>query len=454
MKIKLLFLTGLLAVLAGCGGPRVTTIPDVSPPLIQEEVFSWVGQVAGNMLFPCAAGIGWVDKSGRIGTWDPEKKAPGPVWPLPFAVEDPPFRQGVFLTIRSQTKDQWLVFDLVRMEIVWTASVPEATQVLGMDGRHWVYLDGENLAVRQGPDPDAVFRQPVADKEFFNCHFFPERILILSRRHLFVFWRQSGKFQQLPLPLPAASEFVFLGEHIYYGSSQRQLVKYSLREKKMSWKTKLGHDLERRPQIKAATVVLSTADNNVLQMSQRGSVRWWLALDSILEYALLPMTDHLAAFLLNRHVAFIDVRRQLVTYFKIQGRPAGMPLACKDNLYFLLQDAGNAQKLQRVGNHYGIDLELAPGPAQWLGMPVTVSFQTNNLLTPRSQCLIRAEAGETVLLKKFKTARGGQLVWLPAKTGTYRLRVSAAALNRQEEKEIAVQVFDPRALMALVLCFF
>jgi hypothetical protein len=165
------------------------------------------------------------------------------------------------------------------------------------------------------------------------------------------------------------------------------------------------------------------------------------------------MSDHLAAFLLNRDVVFIHDLRQQVTVFKIQGRPAGTPLACGDHLYFMVQGNGSVKKLQRLGNHYGIELTVTPGPAQWLGIPLTVSFRTHNLLSPRSQCVIQDESGQTLLLKKFKTAGRGSLVWLPKRTGTYRLRVSAAALNRDEGAEVSLQVFDPRAIIPLLRLF-
>ncbi len=448
MKVRFILAASLLVLLVRCGKPSLTLIPEISPPLIQEEVFTWTGQAAGNVLFSCAAGIGWVEKSGQIVTWNPDKKTAGKIFPLPFTVSAPPFCQGDFLALRSQADDQLLVFDLALMETKFAASHLPVKRILGVDGRHLVYLDGETLVVRDLLNSAGIFHQPTADQDFFNCLFSPERILVMSCGHLFVFWRHSGKFQQVPLPLPAVTPFACQGENIFYGSSQRLLVKYSLRRRKLIWKLKLGHDLERQPLVQAGTSVVSPADNNVLQVSGSGSVRWWLALNSILQYDLVPMADHLAAFLINREIKFIHIRRQQVTLFKIQGRPAGRPLAYKNDLYFLVA-AGDKQKLQRVGNYYGMDVTVAPDQVQWLGVPFTVSFQTRNLLKPRIQCVIRDESGKTVLLKKFGLVAQGQLVWLPQRAGIYRVHVSAVALNRKDEKEFLFQVFDPRHIMLL-----
>jgi hypothetical protein len=442
MKVRSILLPGLLALMAGCAAPRVTLVPEISPPLLQEEVFAWTGQVAGNMLFNCAEGIGWVDAAGRIITWDPEKKAAGKVFPLPFAVDDHPFHQGDFLALASQPDDQLLVFDLARMEMKFALRDLRAKQLLAVDGEHLVYLDGENLVVYSWRDPAGIFRQPTAEKMFFNCHFFADRILIMSSRQLFIFWKRSGKFQSLPLSAEAAAGFACQGEYLYYGSSQRQLVKYSPQRNKLAWKLKLGQNLERPPFISGDAIIISPDDNNVLRLNRNGSVRWWLALDSILQFDMLPMADHLAAFLLDQEIKFIEPRRRQEIVFKISGRPTGTPLVYKQGLYFFLAD-GKAQKLQRVGNQYGIELTLAPDKVQWRGAPVVFSIQTSNLLSPSLLAVIRDEAGQTLLRKKYEMVQSASLVWIPAQAGVYRLHVSAAALNRNEEQEISFRVFDP-----------
>jgi hypothetical protein len=147
MKIQLGFLIGFLAVMTGCGKQHITLIPEISPPLIQEEVFAWTGQAAGFDLFPCAEGIGWVDASGQIVTWNPEKKIAGKVLRLPFAVSDPPFRQGDFLVLKNQADKQLLVFDLARMEIRIALRDFAVKQILAVNGDCLVYLDNENLVV-------------------------------------------------------------------------------------------------------------------------------------------------------------------------------------------------------------------------------------------------------------------------------------------------------------------
>jgi hypothetical protein len=452
-KTRLFASGALLAALLACAAPRLVPVAEISPPLIQEEVFAWSGQVAGQELFSCRNGIGWVDAAGQIVTWDPEKRAAGEPWPLPFAVGDPPFRQGDFLALKSRAEDHWLVIDLARMETRFDVRDLRAKQILGVDGDHLVYADGESLVVLSRLEPAGNFRWPAVENKFFNCHFSSEHILIMSDRRLFVFRRRDGQFQQLPLPVEAAAGFFCRGKFIYYGSSRRQLVKYSWREQRLAWKLKLGQSLERQPFISGGAIIIAPADNNVLRVSDSGSVRWWLALHSIPQFDLLPMADHLAAFLLNGEIAFIDFRRRGETVFKMIGRPVGPPLVYGHDLYFFLA-AEEKQKLQRVGNRYGLELTMDPERALWLGEAVRFSILVHNLLGPKLRLVISDAEGQALLAKDFGVAERAEPVWIPPRAGVYRLQASAAARNRNDDKELSFQVFDPREIFLNLYLFF
>ena len=203
---------------------------------------------------------------------------------------------------------------------------------------------------------------------------------------------------------PAASPLFCDGENVYYGSSQRQLVKFSLTQKRLVWKMKLGRTLERQPFAFAGCIVANPADNNVLQVNGRGSVRWWLALKSTMRFDLVPMNDNLAAVLLNREIKFIDLVHKKVTVFKSRGNPVSNPLALGHDLYFMLQE-GKTCKLQRVGNHYGIEVEMDPAKVRWTGQSIRFFIQSRNLLKPTFNLLISDREGQTVLSKSTESGR-------------------------------------------------
>ena len=439
-------MSGLFFICCGRGS-RPALIPEISPPLIQEDAFVCSGRLAGDILFPCAAGIGWVDAAGKIVTWNAEKKIAGASIMLPFPVNDPPFHQGDFLVLKNPAADHLLVFDLAELKVRAELHDLHATRILGVDRDCLVYLDSEDLVVYSWQNPSGIFRQPLLKGEFFNCHFSPDRILILNSEQLLIFRKKNGEFQQAPLPIPAASALFCDGEYIYYGSSQRQLVKFSLPLKSLVWKMKLGQTLERQPFIFAGTIVANPADNNVLQVNGRGSVRWWLALQSTMRFDLVPMTDHLAAVLLNRDIKFIDLGQKQVTVFKSRGNPVSKPLAFRHDLYFMLQEE-NTCKLQRVGNHYGIEVELDPAQAKWTGRSIRFSIRSRNLLKPSFDLLISDREGRPVLSKRLGTAEPVQLAWIPLQPGTFTIKVTATGLNRKADAEVSFQVLDPQKMVS------
>jgi hypothetical protein len=427
----------------GCRRSHPLLVPEISPPLVQEEVFSWTGRVAGNVLFPCAGGMGWVDEAGRIVTWDPGKKAAGPEMRLPYPVSAPPFRQGELLVLKDAPGGRLLICDLAGPRVIAELPGLEAERILGVDRDCLVYLKGESLVVNFWEKEAGIFRLETPGENFHNCSFSPERILILGREHLFTFWKTTGKFASLTLAQPAASPFFQDGGNIYYGSTRRFLVKLSLADSRPAWKLKLGQVLEKRPFAFAGSIVAGTADHNFLQVNERGTILWWQALGSTMNFDLVPMSDHLAAFLLNGEVKFIDPRHQQVSEFKSKGHPLGPPLALGHDLFFMLQE-GTALKLQRLGNRYGIDIDLEPAAVRWLGQSVRFALRPRNLLEPAWDCTIRNALGEQVFSKSMKTTENVSLAWLPLQPGKYCIRVRVRALNRNEESALFVQILDPQ----------
>jgi hypothetical protein len=453
MKAKTIVLLAGLAFFCGCRQAHPLLVPEISPPLVQEEVFSWTGRLAGNVIFPCAGGLGWVDESGRILTWDPEKKATGLEIKLPFPVIAAPFRQGNFLALKNEQADHLQVWDLHDLKIKFELHDLKVKRILAVDGDCLVYLDAADLIIYSWKHPAGIFRLPAKDGIFFNCEFLPDRILILGQEKLFTFFKNNGQFESKTLPQPAASPFFSDGENIYYGSARRFLVKLSLADNRPAWKLKLGQVLGKRPFAFSGSIVAGTADHNFLQVNVRGSILWWQALGSTMSFDLLPMSEHLAAFLLNGEVKFIDPRRRQVTVFKGVGHPLGQPLAFGHDVYFMLRE-GPAVKLQRLGNRYAIDIELEPAKVRWLGQSVRFALQTRNLLEAAWDCVIRDAAGQQVFSKSMETTERVSLAWLPQQPGKFTIRVQARALNRSCESEISVQILDPlQALPGFYLHF-
>jgi hypothetical protein len=446
MKIKTLLLLAGLAFFCTCRRSRPLLVPEISPPLVQKDILTWTGRLAGDLIFPCAGSIGWVDEAGKIIACDIKNKTAAAVLELPFPVTLPPFRQGNFLVLRDMASDRLMVCDLTGPKVIFESLNMHAEQVLGVDGDCLVYLDGKGLVVHLWEKPAGMHRLQELDKRYFNCHFSPERILILGQERLLVFWRKIEKFKSRPLPQPAASPFFCDGEHIYYGSTQRFLVKYAMAKGKLDWKLRLGQVLDRQPLAFAEALVVSPSDQNVLQLNRRGSLLWWQALRSTMKYDLQPMSENLAAVLLNRQVKFIDPKAQRVVAFASEGNPASQPLAFKHELFFLVHD-GDAYRLQRVGNRYGIDILLEGGRAGWVGRSLHIVLQSCNLQRASLSCEIRDEAEQVVFGRSAIKAQRAALDWVPLRPGKFTIHAQASAENRSPVNEELVQVVDPQQLV-------
>ncbi len=446
MKAQSILLLAIFALSAACSRTRPVLIPEISPPLAQEEVCTWTGAPAWDFLFPCVNGVGWIDAAGKIVVCDVETKKITEVYAVPFVVTVPPFLQGDLLVLQDKASDRLLIYDLAERSLKFDASGLGARQVLGVDADCLVYHDSGQLSVNFWKRSGAVFRSEEKAERFFNCFFSPERILILTPERLRTFRKKSGRFESEPLPQPAVSPFLFFAEHLYYGAGERFLVKYSLEKKKLIWKLKLGQALLRQPLAFAGTIVASPEDRNLLQVNRRGSILWWQGLGSALSFDLLPMNENLAAVLLNRKIKFVDPRRRQVTPFPGAARLLGPPLAWRGDLYFMACEEGTC-RLLRLGNRYGVEIELEPAPVRWAGSSLRFFVSTQNLVEPSWECVILDAQGEAVFSRSMKGEGKTPLVWVPPQAGTYIIRVRARGLNRDVQKEMSLQVLDARQVV-------
>ena len=158
------------------------------------------------------------------------------------------------------------------------------------------------------------------------------------------------------------------------------------------------------------------------------------------------MKEHLAAFLLNHEIKFIDLGRRQVTEFTGRGNPVSRPLAVNQDLYFMLQEGKNC-RLQRVGNHYGIELELDPAKVIWTGRSIRFSLQSRNLLDPSFDLQISDPEGQKVFSKSGKISAPLQLVWIPPRAGKFTITVMAKGMNRKAEASMSFQVLDPQKII-------
>ena len=439
MKAHAFLLLSAVTLAAACRPARPLLVPEISPPLVQEELHSWKGAPASPLLFPCAGGVGWIAADGRIVAWDPGKRKATEAFALPFLPTAPPLLQDGLLLLQHEPSDRLLVLDLAALEVKFASQGLGLGRVLGVGDGAVVHLDGDRPAVRFWDRPREAFRAARGDSGFFDCLVSSGRILVLGRERLYSFRRAAGAFQDAALPAPATSPSCLDGDSLYYGAGRR-LVKYSLSRGRAEWQLKLGHDLRRRPLLFAGAVTATPDDHNLLRVNRRGSLLWWRSLGSGLSCDLLPMGENLAAVLLNREVQFVDPKSRSVVPFTGAARFLGPPLAFGGYLY-ALDCQGGACRLLRLGNRYGVDIEIEP--ARWLGRSLRFFVQTRNLVDPRWRCQVLDAQGNAVFRREDRGGERTALAWVPQQAGTFLIRVEASGRNRDARGEARVQVLDP-----------
>jgi len=452
MRFKALLLSLLLALAGACRRPHPRLLPEISPPLAQEEVCAWKGAPAWNVLFPCAGGIGWIDPRGRVVACDAPGAAIREIF-APALAPSLPSLHGRFLVWREEASGRFLAFDLEEGQVKMDPIVPGAGPLLGAGAEGLVCLEEGSPALRPWASPQEAVRADERDERFLSCHFLPERVVVLGQNRLFYLPAGGRRFASRPLPVPAASPGLCDEGALYYGSGRRTLVKLARDWTRAEWELSLGQALERRPLAFAGAVVASPADHTVLRVNRRGTILWWRPLGATLDFDLVAMEENLAAVLLNRTIRFLDPRQGRSTVFADAPRLFGPPLSREGSLYYLSGE-GEDFRLLRLGNRYGVDVELEPAAAYWAGKSLRFTLRAHNLVAPSWECTVLDAEGKAVFQRRLTAADNVDLAWVPPRPGAYRIRARAQGRNREGQAEATVQVHDPlRAAPFLFLQF-
>lgn len=451
MKTILLLAIAVMLMLPGCG--KVKTVPEISDNLSDIDMMDLTGEGLTRALAKHGSKLVMIKSSGEVFRWDSENKMVDSLYNLNREITPDVFQQGDFLVARQQGADSGVhvIFDVGLMKEAAVIDDPGIRKVLGVDRDRLLFRSADNrlaaLDYRSGNSPAPVAAALPKDETLFNCQWQGDQALILASHHLYRYSKSSGVFESLTLKTEAASGFLLVGDAIYYGSAQRELVKYSLRARKIRWRFKLADHLETAPVKVGPYIVVVPGDNNVYFFNKNGSIYWWQQLNSTMFMPPYAMTDNVVVFLWNQKVKLFDYKKKKVTTYPLERKPTTAPVQIGGYLYVVSTEDDDdrrddelpaLRRLSRLGNHYGLEIKTDPNYIKPMGRSVKFTLIPINMVEPRYRVKIvvaspaDGDTGDGVVFEKQIGVKDKpNFVWVPPQAREYRLMIEIDAQNKK-----------------------
>ncbi len=451
MKIRNVFLLLFLILSVPALFAAASKIPEISPSLNQEELINLTGKPVIKAIIPFESKLILVGWNGEIFRWNPDEK----MIDLRLSPERPVqadcFSQGKYLILKAQAPDNnpgtptsYMIYDLSSMKKIAELKKRTIHHIIGLNQSLICYVPNDEKmqpVIVNYLTGETVKTVPTDEKEsVFNGQWQGNSLYVLSTKSLHIIDMNPANpaIQSIQLKDTAASGFLLDGNYIYYGSSTRELVHFSVKSHKNKWKFLLGDNLKVEPTKIGKYIIIVAKDNNIYFFNKNGTLYWWDKLDSSLQYAPLPMKDFVAVVLWDKRIKFLDYKHKKSQNFPLERLAVTNPVCINHYIYIVSQEDKEEgaedpyttyRRLAKIGNYYGVEVSNEPQGLIPVGKSVLFSLNPVNLIDPDYEIKIFTKPAEPeskpelVLDKKLSKKDKPTFIWIPKTEAEHNLQI-------------------------------
>ena len=418
-------------------------LPEITPVLGEENLLILKTRPLADRLFATVGGLLFVEPEGNISKFDFRSGMIIDRAHLLAAIEEAVMAQNGLLALKQTGTDRWIVLDPVSMRKCGEFAAGGIREVIGVNRHYLVYRSEARLVFAAFPKGDILASFPLENHKFLGCVFLEDAVLALTEEKLLQFVSSTRRLQEIDLAEKPISGFLYNRGDIYYGSSSRRLIRFSIGKKKAVWKLKLGGLLIEPPLKLARYICVLPLDQNAYFVNFSGTVSWWTQLDSIRQYAPVAMSENLVVFLMNGEVKFLNPRRKTVCALKLASRALGGVVSGGGYVYFLAPGgSGGETVISRIGNRIAIDISAESPAPRFAGQSLVFSLFPRNLIKPVCKVTLFDGSGNLILEKGFAVGQNPRILWMPEKSGNYLLKAEARGVNAVRQNQLQVTIID------------
>lgn len=436
----------MILIIAGSGYTKVKALPEITPNLSEIHVMDLTGKNLAKTLAVTDSQLVFTSLEGQLFRWDPANQIVNSLNHLTSAIDPEVFSQSDYLILKPLKTGKYSIFRLDELKEIAALDQVNIQRVLGLDQEIVVYLVDNEIYIYNYRSRQLLKTLKIGKKkdyQVYNSEFSGNNLFLFSTRYLFIYDRTRDVVERIELTRLATSGFLLEGNEIYYGSEQRELIKFSLKSRKISWALQLADVLKATPKKIGQYVAIIPGDNNIYFFNQNGTLYWWEKLDSAWLLEPVAMKENIVVFLWDKNIKFFNYKKKQVTTYPLNRRVKTNPVYIDDYIYVVTEDkTGEGQEedegpypshLSKIGNHYGVEIVADPKYVKPLGKSVRFNLRPINLVKPKLKIkIVKNQPGnETpVFDKTISSNEKLNFIWIPAEAVEYRMIIDVTAENK------------------------
>lgn len=450
----LLVVAMAVAFFTGACGGRVNIIPEVSNALLDEAVGDPLKDVAaGATVIAGDSNLVLFTPEGKIHRFNLENRMRDFLVDLAAPIEPGIIHQKDIVVLKEKNTANFIFFDLREMKVIEMQNREKinADKIIGVDTESKIigYVSGatgQRLVFMHYPT-GKILAETVLETEkgfvFYNSAAVMAddvpKTIVLTDGNLFIFDQRRNSIETVKLEHKACSGFLADGGSIYYGSENRELVKFSLASRKVQWRFKLADQLKIEPRKAGPYIVITPEDHNIYFFNKRGTLYWWEKLDSTRLLPPVIMKENVAVFLWNKAIKFLDYKNKTAYSYPFDKSVSSDALHIGEYLYVLAETGAEdpeqpgqpLKAITKIGNNFGVVIRTDPQNIIPLGRSIKFNLEKFNLVKPELNVKILDTENENVFAKTIAYKDDPSFVWIPNRAMAYKLVVEINAENKK-----------------------
>ena len=435
--------------------PKVQIVPEVTGQLTAHDIYTFSADIPVFKLLEHDSNFVMVNGRGTISKVSIATGELKFIYQLKFAIRPDIYRHDDILVMRDRAGRNIVMFDINEMKVLHAIEEDTTGRCVGADKRAVVLSTGNKLIVHPSTSTKKKMEIETGSAQVFSSRVESDGIYVPTTDHLIRIDTERWDIIKTAFPIPCNSGVLLDKGFIYYGSPDRQLLKFDPARKKILWKFTLTKNLSEAPIKMADHIVCTPEDQNIYFIAPNGTLAWWQKLGSTRLLPPVSMENNVAVFLFPKEspvVRYFNLKDRETHSYQLKDLIQGAPVFYRVGLYILKGKKEGQQKktagIIKIANRFEVDIKTEPKRLLSTGKSIKFILKPVNLIEPVLAVNILNSKKESIFDKEIVDAEKAQFNWIPETKGNYEVTVEAKTDNGQTIKSSqAFTVLDTDTLL-------